>query len=202
MDKLKVLLKSKQNIAIAVLSFLLLVTLVSYPDNKKLENTVDTSTKNQLEELHSVNDKLEKQVEQDNAKINELQNAITSLEKDKQQLEDDKTNLQNQNNELNAKVKELQKTSSTKANTSTAVKDTVTNTSNHSSSSEPKKTTQSATSSSTTSSTYILNTSTKKFHRPGCSSIAQMKESNKQTSNSSRDSIISQGYSPCKKCNP
>lgn len=50
--------------------------------------------------------------------------------------------------------------------------------------------------------TYILNTNTKKFHLPGCSSVNQMNESNKQTYSGSRDSLISQGYDPCKRCNP
>ena len=50
--------------------------------------------------------------------------------------------------------------------------------------------------------TYILNTNTKKFHRPSCGSIKQMKESNKKSSMESRDAIIAKGYSPCKKCNP
>lgn len=50
--------------------------------------------------------------------------------------------------------------------------------------------------------TYILNINTKKFHYPHCSSVGQMKESNKQEYTGSRDSIISQGYVPCKKCNP
>lgn len=50
--------------------------------------------------------------------------------------------------------------------------------------------------------TYILNTNTKKFHRPSCGSIKQMKESNKKASTESRDAIIAKGYSPCKKCNP
>lgn len=49
---------------------------------------------------------------------------------------------------------------------------------------------------------YILNTNTKKFHRPSCSSVNQMKESNKQVYNGVRDDIIAQGYEPCKKCQP
>jgi len=49
---------------------------------------------------------------------------------------------------------------------------------------------------------YILNTNTKKFHYPYCSSVDQMKESNKQEYTGSRDDVISQGYVPCKRCNP
>ncbi|MCB7320453.1 DNA/RNA non-specific endonuclease [Lacrimispora sp. 210928-DFI.3.58] len=50
--------------------------------------------------------------------------------------------------------------------------------------------------------TYILNTNTKKFHYPSCSSVSQMNESNKKSYFGSRDDVISQGYDPCKRCNP
>lgn len=49
---------------------------------------------------------------------------------------------------------------------------------------------------------YILNTNTKKFHYPSCSSVKQMKNTNKQEFTGSRDDLIAQGYDPCKKCNP
>lgn len=46
---------------------------------------------------------------------------------------------------------------------------------------------------------YILNTNTKKFHYPSCSSVKQMKASNKKEYTGSRDDLIAQGYDPCKK---
>lgn len=49
---------------------------------------------------------------------------------------------------------------------------------------------------------YILNTNTMKFHRPGCSAANRISASNKATSSSSRSTLISQGYDPCKICNP
>ena len=49
---------------------------------------------------------------------------------------------------------------------------------------------------------YILNTNTKNFHYPSCSSVKQMKASNKKEYTGSRDDLIAQGYDPCKKCNP
>lgn len=49
---------------------------------------------------------------------------------------------------------------------------------------------------------YILNTNTKKFHYPYCSSVKQMADKNKKEYNGSRDDVISMGYDPCKKCNP
>lgn len=50
--------------------------------------------------------------------------------------------------------------------------------------------------------TYILNTSSKKFHYPDCSSVKDMKDKNKQVYTGSREELIEQGYSPCKRCNP
>ena len=59
-----------------------------------------------------------------------------------------------------------------------------------------------AASQQTSTESYILNTNTKKFHRPSCSSVKQMKESDKKSSSESRDALIAAGYDPCKKCNP
>lgn len=49
---------------------------------------------------------------------------------------------------------------------------------------------------------YILNTNTKKFHKPSCSSVQQMDESHMKGVDKSRDQIIADGYSPCGRCNP
>lgn len=49
---------------------------------------------------------------------------------------------------------------------------------------------------------FVLNTSSKKFHKPSCSSISKIKQENKEVYKESRDALISQGYDPCKKCNP
>ncbi len=49
---------------------------------------------------------------------------------------------------------------------------------------------------------YILNTNTKKFHIPSCSSVKQMKDSNKQEYTGNREDIIAMGYDPCKRCHP
>ena len=50
--------------------------------------------------------------------------------------------------------------------------------------------------------TYVVNTNTGKFHRPGCSSVSQMKQKNRLDTTESRDQLIAEGYSPCKRCNP
>ncbi len=52
------------------------------------------------------------------------------------------------------------------------------------------------------SSTYILNTKSRKFHDPECSSVDDMSEANKETYSGSRDELIEQGYEPCGRCNP
>lgn len=56
--------------------------------------------------------------------------------------------------------------------------------------------------SSTTESTYILNTSTKKFHLPSCKSVSDMKAKNKEEFTGNRDDLITQGYEPCGNCHP
>ena len=49
---------------------------------------------------------------------------------------------------------------------------------------------------------YVLNTSTKRVHRPTCSSAKDMKESNKQTYTGKLAELIAQGYSACGTCDP
>ena len=49
---------------------------------------------------------------------------------------------------------------------------------------------------------YVLNTNTKKFHYPSCSSVDQMKEKNKKIVTWSRQEIIDAGYDPCGRCHP
>ena len=49
---------------------------------------------------------------------------------------------------------------------------------------------------------YILNTNTRKFHLPYCSSVQDIKDKNKQESAEDRESLIDQGYTPCKLCSP
>ncbi len=48
---------------------------------------------------------------------------------------------------------------------------------------------------------YIANRNTGKFHYAGCSSVSDMKESNK-VPYGTRDEAVAAGYVPCKRCNP
>lgn len=50
--------------------------------------------------------------------------------------------------------------------------------------------------------TYILNTNSRKFHLPSCSSVGTMSEKNKEEYTGSREKLIEEGYEPCKNCNP
>lgn len=49
---------------------------------------------------------------------------------------------------------------------------------------------------------YILNTKTKKFHLATCSSADEIKSDNKSEFKGNREDLISDGYTPCKNCNP
>ncbi len=50
--------------------------------------------------------------------------------------------------------------------------------------------------------TYIINTSSGKFHDPGCSGVSSMSEKNKETYTGSREDLIAMGYEPCGQCQP
>lgn len=49
---------------------------------------------------------------------------------------------------------------------------------------------------------FVLNTNSKKFHYPTCSSVGDMSPKNRKDVSISRDEIIAQGFVPCKRCNP
>lgn len=50
--------------------------------------------------------------------------------------------------------------------------------------------------------TYVLNHNTHRFHEPACSSVNDIKESNREDTTLSREEIMAAGYVPCKICNP
>ena len=85
-----------------------------------------------------------------------------------------------------------------------SAKDTSTNSASDSSDEEPnaESIVDSDNSQNNSGGTYILNTNTKKFHYPSCSSVSSMSEKNKQEFSGNRDEVISMGYAPCKRCNP
>ena len=50
--------------------------------------------------------------------------------------------------------------------------------------------------------TWVLNTSSKKFHDPDCSNADNISEKNRDTVKCTRDELIYQGYEPCGICKP
>jgi len=49
---------------------------------------------------------------------------------------------------------------------------------------------------------FILNVNTKKFHKPECSSVEDMKESNRQEYWGEKELLEEKGYEACKRCKP
>ena len=54
----------------------------------------------------------------------------------------------------------------------------------------------------TSTATYILNTNSKKIHKPDCSNALDIKEKNKEETNKTKDQLIKDGYSTCGLCKP
>ncbi len=50
--------------------------------------------------------------------------------------------------------------------------------------------------------TYILNTNTKKFHKPDCGSAKSISDGNKDTFTGTKEELIILGYEPCGVCKP
>lgn len=65
-----------------------------------------------------------------------------------------------------------------------------------------ERTTKAESTSEETEADYIINTNTKKFHRPDCSSVKKIKAENKSNFNGTKEELISYGYSPCGNCKP
>lgn len=76
------------------------------------------------------------------------------------------------------------------------------NSSSNNSSSDSKDTASNTKQNSTNTETYALNTDSHKFHKPSCADAKKISTGNKKEYNGSRDQLISEGYNPCKKCNP
>ena len=50
--------------------------------------------------------------------------------------------------------------------------------------------------------TWVLNTSSMRFHRLDCSSVSTIREKNRGSFTGSREELIEQGYKPCGACKP
>ncbi|WP_312634526.1 DNA/RNA non-specific endonuclease [Oscillibacter sp.] len=49
---------------------------------------------------------------------------------------------------------------------------------------------------------YVLNTKSMKFHRPDCSGVLSMSESNRRDYIGNREDLMGEGYTPCGQCKP
>ena len=50
--------------------------------------------------------------------------------------------------------------------------------------------------------TYVINTDSRKFHYPSCSSAKRISDANRSEYTGTRDDLIAQGYDPCGTCKP
>ncbi len=49
---------------------------------------------------------------------------------------------------------------------------------------------------------YVLNTKSHKFHLPECESVKDIQPGNREDYTGTREALIEDGYSPCKRCEP
>ena len=49
---------------------------------------------------------------------------------------------------------------------------------------------------------YVVNTNSGKFHYPTCDSVKDMKAKNRSDRVCTRDDLLTEGFVPCKRCNP
>ncbi len=49
---------------------------------------------------------------------------------------------------------------------------------------------------------YVLNTKSRKFHYPECESVKDIQPGNREDYTGTREALIEDGYSPCKRCEP
>ena len=156
-----------KNSAIIILSFLLFITIVKYPDSSNRSKISELNDKIQSlnAQLDEQNKKLENNPELQEAQkqIKNLQDANKSLTEKNKTLEDEKTTLENEKNSLNTKLEEAQKTSAT--NTSKFQTASIS-----SSSSSKARSTSSNSSTSNSQMVWVGNTGTK-YHVQSCRTL-------------------------------
>ncbi len=67
---------------------------------------------------------------------------------------------------------------------------------------QPNSNSNKTSSSQAKNAAYVLNTSSKKFHKLDCGSIRQMSSKNTEYTKKSRETLLQEGYAPCGSCNP
>lgn len=152
-----------KNIAITLLSFLLLCFIIAYSDSNsyKYYSQLEDLT-NQINELNVKNNELNTKIEDDKKQITNLQNA-------NKLLQEEKSNLEKEKQELDTKAKELEETSSTKTIEASSQNQP---SSNNTSSSTTKTSSENSSSNINTNSemVWVGETGTK-YHNEGCRTL-------------------------------
>lgn len=169
--------KNGKNIAIIILSFLLVCFIVAYGNSDA--NKVEELT-NQINELEQKNNELNSKIEDNQKQITNLQNANKLLVEEKGKLEEEKKTLETEKQELNTKVEELEKISSTKNTKPTTTPVATISQPQKSSSSSSSSTSSVSTSSSQSTSTSSSSTNSQmvwvgetgtKYHNQDCRTL-------------------------------
>lgn len=183
--------KDGKNIAIVILSFFvcfflfLCVCISSIKVSKALVNssTLETSALNsEITTLDSEKKELDNKITEYTNKISELENTNKTLSEENEKLKAEKQQLETEKNDLTSKLNSLQQTSTT------------TTTSTTSSSSKSNASTNKSTKNNSYT-VYVTKTGDK-YHSSGCSYLRKSKIA------IDKDSAVSQGYTPCSRCNP
>ena len=192
--------KSGKNIAIVILSFLLVCFIVAYGNSDA--NKVEELT-NKINELEQKNTELNSKAEDNENQITNLQDANKLLVEEKEKLEEEKKTLETEKQELNTKVEELEKISSTQNTKSTNSPVATTSQPQKSSSPSSSSTSSSSKSSSQSTPTSSSNSNSQmvwvgetgtKYHNQGCRTL---KGKGHQIT---LQQAQAEGRAPCKVC--
>ena len=188
----KKIFKDKKNIAIIILSILLLFAICG-----SSENSIETSNSLPKEENIQVNqDKIQELEREKNVLIQEKE----KLETEKNELYIEKQDLENERNQLQKEKEDLETQTSTLEQEKTTLSDQLEQLKNKlanqkTTSNSTSSTSQTSTSTQNTNSAIVYVTETgKKYHKSGCS---YLKKSKIQINLSDAKA---QGYTPCSKC--
>lgn len=196
----KSFLKNGKNIAIIILSFLLVCFIVAYGNSDA--NKVEELT-NQINELGQKNNELNSKVKDNEKQIINLQDANKLLVEEKEKLKEETKALETEKQELNTKVEELEKISSAKTTKSTTTPVATTSQSQKSSSSSSSSNSSVSKSSSQTAPVSSSNSNSQmvwvgetgtKYHNQSCRTL---KGKGHQIT---LQQAQAEGRAPCKVC--
>lgn len=209
MENKKSFLKDKKNIAIIILSIIIVLLIATYPTETKqtIPTSSDISTENLEQKITTLTDDLKEA----NQKVKTLEENNQTLSKEKEELTiklnatPSTENLQKTIDEKNQYILNLEAQVGTltaekaQAEAQNGILQQQLSDSQKSSSTSAttNKSTKTTTQSNTdTSATVYITDTGSKYHRGSCSYLRSSKHS------ISKNSAISQGYTACSRCNP